>query len=152
MLVEYEGAIVVVSHDRYLLGRLCDRVLWIERGDWGLLDGGYEAYETAQRDRERPARERERQDREPKAKSSKLTPLKHRSNLETNVTRIEREIARIDARRAQIESLFADPTTYGDRERVKALQEEARRLEESSACAVVEWERLLEELERLART
>jgi ATP-binding cassette subfamily F protein 3 len=150
VLSEYTGAIVVVSHDRYLLNRLCDRVLWIESGHWGILDGGYEAYEATQRDRERAARERAQQGREVKQKASKLTPLKQRSNLETQVARVEREIAKIDARRAEIDGLFADAATYEDRDLVKALQEEAQALETQSANAVLRWERLLEELERLA--
>ncbi|HKU69178.1 MAG TPA: ABC-F family ATP-binding cassette domain-containing protein [Candidatus Baltobacteraceae bacterium] len=149
VLSEYAGAIVVVSHDRYLLSRLCDRVLWIEGGQWGVLDGGYEAYEATQRDRERAARERAQQGREPKQKASKLTPLKQRSNLETQVSRVEREIAKIDARRAEIDGLFADPSTYEDRDRVKALQEETQALEEAGAQAVLRWEALLSELERL---
>ena len=148
VLSEYEGAIVVVSHDRYLLNRLCDRVLWIDDGHWGVLDGGYEAYETTQRERERESRERAQQDGEPKKKSSKMTPLKQRSRLETQVARIEREIGKIDARRAEIDALFADPATYDDRDRVKALQEEAQALEAAGAQAVLQWEQLLEELER----
>ncbi|HET9096508.1 MAG TPA: ATP-binding cassette domain-containing protein, partial [Candidatus Baltobacteraceae bacterium] len=148
VLSEYEGTIVVVSHDRYLLNRLCDRVLWIEGGHWGVLEGGYEAYEATERDRERAALERAQRDGEPKQKSSKLTPLKQRSRLETQVTRIEREIAKMDARRAEIDALFADPATYEDRDRVKALQEEVQALESAGAQAVLQWEQMLEELER----
>ncbi len=142
VLSEYEGAIVVVSHDRYLLNRLCDRVLWIEAGQWGVLDGGYEAYESTQR----PAPP---QAREPKQKSSKLTPLKQKSQLETQVARVEREISKIDARRAEIDALFAQPSTYDDRDRVKALQEEVQALEAASLDALQRWEALLGELERL---
>jgi ATP-binding cassette subfamily F protein 3 len=147
VLSEYEGTIVAVSHDRYLLNRLCDRVLWIEGGTWGVLDGGYEAYEATQRDRERGARERAQKDREPKQKASKLTPLKQRSQLETQIARVEREIAKIDARRVEIDAIFADPATYEDRDSVKALQEEAQALEAQSAEAVLRWEELLGQLE-----
>ncbi len=55
VLCEYEGSIVVISHDRFLLSRLCDRVLWIEGGAWGIVDGGYDAYEAQQRARETSA-------------------------------------------------------------------------------------------------
>jgi ATP-binding cassette subfamily F protein 3 len=58
VLCDYEGTIVVVSHDRYLLSRLCDRVLWVERGAWGLVDGGYDVYEAAQRERDKAAIDR----------------------------------------------------------------------------------------------
>jgi ATP-binding cassette subfamily F protein 3 len=146
VLSEYEGAIVLVSHDRYLLNRLCDRVLWIENGAWGILDGGYEAFEASQRERERTALEAAAQPPE-RPKSSKLTPLKQISRLETQVARVEREIAAADARRAEIDALFADPNLYADRARVHALQDEAKALEEKSAQALERWEALLEQLE-----
>jgi ATP-binding cassette subfamily F protein 3 len=149
VLAEYMGAIVAVSHDRYLLSRLCDRVLWIENGAWGILDGGYEAYERTQRERERAAIARAEQEAAPKPKSSKITPLKQRSQLETKIARVEREIAKIDARRAEIDAIFADASTYEDRARVKALQEEAERLNDTGTQALIEWERLLDELENL---
>lgn len=146
VLSEYEGAIVLVSHDRYLLNRLCDRVLWIENGAWGILDGGYEAFEASQRDRERMARDAAAPQTE-RAKSSKLTPLKQLSRLETQVARVEREIAAADARRTEIDALFADPNLYADRARVHALQDEAKALEEQSARALERWEALLQQLE-----
>lgn len=149
VLVDYEGAIVLVSHDRYLLNRLCDRVLWIEDGAWGVLDGGYEAYEASQRERERLAREQTLADREKRPKSSKLTPLKQRSQIETQIARVEREIAKTDARRGEIEALFADPQLYEDRVRVQALQAEAQDLEVASGEAVRRWEALLDQLESL---
>jgi ATP-binding cassette subfamily F protein 3 len=149
VLSEYEGTLVLVSHDRYLLNRLCDRVLWIENGAWGVLDGGYEAYESAQREREHAALERAQNARDEKPKPSKLTPLKRRSQLETQIARVERDIAKIDARRAEIDHIFADAATYEDRDRVKALQDEAQTLEADGAQAVLRWEQLLEELERL---
>jgi ATP-binding cassette subfamily F protein 3 len=152
VLAEYAGAIVAVSHDRYLLNRLCDRVLWIENGIWGILDGGYEAYEQTQRERERALAARAQQDAAPKSKSSKLTPLKQRSQLESKIARIERDISKIDARRAEIDAIFADASTYEDRSRVKALQEEAERLNEAGARALVEWERLLDELEGIDKS
>ncbi len=147
VLSEYEGTIVAVSHDRYFLNALCDRVLWIEDGSWGALEGGYEAYETQVRERERvhleacvtPRRE----------KTSALTPLKMRSKLETQVARLEREIEKLDARRAEIDALFADPALYEDRARVKELEAEREALTARSAQAVTEWEARLVELEEL---
>lgn len=148
VLSEYPGAIVVVSHDRYLLNRLTDRVLWIENGAWGVLEGGYDAYESEQRERERVAREESlREERKPQA--SRLTPLKVRSQLTSRVARIEREIEKLDARKAEIETLFSRPELYEDRPRVKALEAELEDIAQASAEAVVDWESALAELEEL---
>jgi ATP-binding cassette, subfamily F, member 3 len=147
VLFEYEGAIVTVSHDRYFLSRLCDRVLWIEGGAWGETEGGYDAYESIQRDRERAALESVGTPERPKR--SQLTPLKVKSQLETQIARIEREIGKIDTRKAQIDAAFTDPAIYADRARVAALQAEQNELNDRSAKAVVEWEALLARYESL---
>jgi ATP-binding cassette, subfamily F, member 3 len=147
VLSEYEGTIVAVSHDRYFLNALCERVLWIEDGAWGVLEGGYEAYEAQARERERVKLESRATPR--KEKTSSLTPLKVRSRLETQVARLEREIEKLDARRAEIDALFAEPTLYEDRARVKALEAERETVTARSAQAVTEWEERLLELEEL---
>jgi ATP-binding cassette subfamily F protein 3 len=148
VLSEYEGAIVLVSHDRYLLDRLCDRVLWIDDGAWGVIEGGYAAYESAQGKREAAARAGVRESS--KGRSSRMTPLKIISTLRTKVERLEREIGRIDARRSEIDALFATTELYEDRPRVKALQGELEELKIKSEATVARWEEAHDELETLA--
>ncbi|HTL52469.1 MAG TPA: ABC-F family ATP-binding cassette domain-containing protein [Planctomycetota bacterium] len=40
-LLAFEGSVIVVSHDRYLLDLIADRILWIENGSWKATAGGY---------------------------------------------------------------------------------------------------------------
>ena len=143
VLGDYTGAILVVSHDRYLLDRICERVLWIENGLWGIVDGGYEAYEAAHRPAAPRATEEKRE------KGSKRTPFKRRSQIETQIARCEREIAKGDARRAQIDALFADPDVYSDVPRLRELHAELEALKKKNAELFGEWERYAGELEAL---
>jgi ATP-binding cassette subfamily F protein 3 len=143
VLDEYEGAVVVVSHDRYLLSRVCERVLWIAGGAWGAIDGGYEAYERSERERAGGTAAPER------SKASRQTPLKLRSQLETRIARAEREIEAIDARKAEIDALFTQVDLYGDRERVKALESELASLKQRGAERVTEWEALVGQYEKM---
>ncbi len=46
-LEAFPGTLFVVSHDRYLLRRLCGRIWWLDRGGVRDLAGGYPAYEAA---------------------------------------------------------------------------------------------------------
>ena len=148
VLSEYEGAIVVVSHDRYLLGRLCDRVLWIENGSWGVLDGGYESYEALQRTHLDKLGMTPGVDTTPE-KKKKDTPLKQRSKIETQIARCEREIAKIDTRRAEIETLYLDPAVFADVPKLQSLHREMESLGAASETAMAEWERLVSSLEDL---
>ena len=148
VLDAFEGAIVVVSHDRYLLGRLADRVLWIEDGAWGVLEGGYDQYEALQRERETRTRTATPETAAP-ARASRVTPLKQRSQATTRVARIERDLAKIEDRKAEIEALFADPALYEDRPRVKSLHDELEALGPRAEKLMTEWEEALAHLEGL---
>jgi ABC transport system ATP-binding/permease protein len=56
-------AVVVVSHDRWLLDTVCDRTWEIDRGQVQMADGGYSAYVLAQAERERGEEAAERRRR-----------------------------------------------------------------------------------------
>ena len=148
VLDEFDGTLIVVSHDRYLLDRLCRRVLWIDDGDWGIVEGGYRAYESEMASRERSPREAQPG---PTPSNSRLTPLKRRSLLEAKIARLEREIDRLDTRRNEIAQLFTTVEIYDDRARVAALKSEAATLEDATAQALVAWESASHELHALER-
>jgi ATP-binding cassette, subfamily F, member 3 len=152
VLCDYEGTIVVVSHDRYLLSRLCDRVLWIERGEWGIVDGGYDVYEAAQRERDKAAIDRAAGESAVRAKASRDTPLRVRSQLKRQIERIEREIEGLDSRINEIEVLFESPEIFTDPTRSLALSEELTELKTRNRARVTEWEALVHRLEETTPT
>jgi ATP-binding cassette subfamily F protein uup len=43
-LEEFEGSLLVVSHDRYFLDRTVDRILELDGGDLTAFEGGYTDY------------------------------------------------------------------------------------------------------------
>jgi ATP-binding cassette subfamily F protein 3 len=45
VLEQYEGTIILVSHDRYLVNRLANRIWAIEEGRMHIFKGNYEAYQ-----------------------------------------------------------------------------------------------------------
>jgi ATP-binding cassette subfamily F protein 3 len=148
VLGDYQGAILIVSHDRYLLSRLCDRVLWIDNGAWGTVEGGYDAYEASQVKRERLALEA-RAASAGRSKTTRQTPMKIRSQLETRIASIEREIARLDARKVEIDRLFTLTETYDDRKRVAELESERALVAEQNAERLATWENLHAQLEEI---
>lgn len=48
-LAGFEGSILVISHDRYFLDRIVDRILELEEGLISEFKGGYSDYETAKK-------------------------------------------------------------------------------------------------------
>ena len=46
-LLDFAGCVVVVSHDRYFLDRLCTHILAAEgEGQWTWFEGNFEEYES----------------------------------------------------------------------------------------------------------
>jgi ATP-binding cassette subfamily F protein 3 len=43
----FDGTAILISHDRYLLDRLCDRILEVRDGDVKSFDGGYDDWVAA---------------------------------------------------------------------------------------------------------
>jgi ATP-binding cassette subfamily F protein 3 len=45
----YDGTVIAVSHDRYFLDRIADRVVEVRDGDVRAYEGGFSAWERARR-------------------------------------------------------------------------------------------------------
>jgi ATP-binding cassette subfamily F protein 3 len=116
----YAGAIVLVSHDRYLLDACADRLLLVSNGGVAPFDGDLDDYRelilrgNTERESERGKRERtsSRTDtrRAAAEKRAELAPLRRRiAKAESEIERLTGEIARIDNELA-LPGLFAgDP-------------------------------------------
>ena len=154
VLAGYGGAMIVVSHDRYLLQRLAERVLWIHDGVTTMIDGGYETFESHARTHSLAeiAETKAATKSAPKPATKPTPPQatverdegKRRDRRAREIATAEREVARLDEIRATLEREFADPATYDDRERVAVLQTKLSAAREAVDAALARWEKLAE--------
>ena len=63
LLMRYRGAIVMVTHDRYFLDKICNKIVEVDRGQLYLCEGNYSAYVTQKARREADAQAAERKAR-----------------------------------------------------------------------------------------
>ena len=134
LLDSWPGTIVVVSHDRYLIERVCDTtVALLGDGSLAALPGGVEEYLARRRAAvttplTAPTRTRERQD--PRAARKELT-------------RLERRIAKLDDRER---TLHDDLSTHAtDYARVQLLDTELRSVVAEREEAETAWLELSED-------
>jgi ATP-binding cassette subfamily F protein 3 len=145
----FEGTLVIVSHDRYLLDRLCDRVLWIEDGAWHLTGGGFEEALSAKRERERRAEgrrlaQREAQKRVEEASrrpvAGPMPELKPRSRFaRVKTEELESRIIACEERIAALNVRFADPAVFKDAEKLRRVREGLDAAHEELADLEAEW-------------
>ncbi len=111
-LISFDGCVVVVSHDRYFLNRVCNGILAFE-GDGKIYfsEGNYDYYLEKRKHRinsvEESKMREKKEDSRVKQKVRKLT-WKEAKELE----RIEEEIMNAEAEVEEIENIFSSPDFY----------------------------------------
>ena len=147
----FGGAMLVVSHDRYLLRRLADRVLALRDGAWTMFDGGYEAFERSLRDgsAKQGAPAQTPTDRSPEDDVDRplvVLSKNKRASLERELAACEAEIERLERRCEELEAAYADPELYGDPRRVDDVRSELESVRAATQRATRAWEHLVETL------
>ena len=139
-LDEFPGTLLIISHDRYFLDRVCDRLLHVEASRGTIFEGTYSEWADA-RAAERAA-ERER-DREAAARRpAPAAPSRESKPKPTGraVAAIETEIADVEAEIADIETAMRRPEIATDHLKLAPLTEAHEHAAERLARLLEEWE------------
>ena len=114
-LSDFPGAIVLVSHDRHLIGLVCETFWRVADGKVEEFNGDLDEYAAWLR-----ARSNEPKVIKPAAAAKPAPPPKPvRSKQESDATakrvkQVEARIATLQAELAQVEAKLADPAIYGN--------------------------------------
>ncbi len=148
-LIEYTGALVVISHDRHLLRSVCDELLIVHDGIVDRFNRSLDDYPSWLREQEEkseqavakwhddPAKKTNRKQRrqEQAAQRQRLKPLRDK------VRNVEKELAANRDRLAELEARLADEAIYADASRKDELTELVRdQAAAKSAIEALEWE------------
>ncbi|GAB2719939.1 ABC-F family ATP-binding cassette domain-containing protein [Paenibacillus thermoaerophilus] len=162
-LLDYEGTVLFISHDRYFLNKLADRVVELDNGGITVYLGNYDDYVEKKKELEFMAAENRRQSgddpagahAEPpaggspaKAASSydaaKQNKRQERSRLR-RIEQLEAEISSLEAEQTELQEQLAQPEVYGNYLLVQEKQAALMLLQEKLAERYAEWEQLMEE-------
>ena len=109
-LMEFPGCILIVSHDRFFLDKLAQH-LFIFEGQGRIKDfnGDYTEFREIQKEQEREQRRQERSEQQKIKEAQKPATVGGLTQEERKeLQRIEKDIAKLEARRKDIEALFSD--------------------------------------------
>lgn len=126
-LSEFDGTLVFVSHDRYFLSALAERVAEIEKGSLNVYDCGYSGYiesKRLRREEEKRAELYERREREAERKESSYRSKTERAaqaQRKEKIKRIEADICALEQEEEEINKQLTDPEVLSDYKRVAAL-------------------------------
>ena len=111
-LAEYEGAVLLITHDPELVDQVADRLWLVGDGTVRPYDGDMESYRALLAERARPAR---RADAEPGRRDERRERAEARAQLaplRRQARDAEAKLGKIAVERAQIEARLADPALY----------------------------------------
>jgi ATP-binding cassette subfamily F protein 3 len=116
-LAQFEGTLILVSHDRHLLRATTDQFLIVANGTVQAFDGDLDDYrEWLLKRNIAPAPAKKIPAKIPAPKKPK--PGKP---LDARIKRLEELMARLNARKGEIETRLGDPAVYQDAEALKGL-------------------------------
>ncbi len=121
-LVEFDGTLVFVSHDRYFLNRVADHLLVVEPNGFRVIEGNYETYLYQQQARRAEPDKTAEKSAAKKPVETNKSDRRKRKFPYRKVAEIEAEIAERESKVESHHAALADPDVLRDGRRVKEVQ------------------------------
>ena len=162
-LTNYDGTLLLISHDRYFLDKLVSRVIEIK--DWTLTEysGNYSHYlekrqamaeEAGTSKEQAPApasakRVKKSKEQKQKEAAARQAVSKQRNRLQSEIEEIETRLENLESQKQALETQLALPETYQDAVLATKLQKEYDAVLKELPLLESRWESAHEELEAL---
>ena len=153
-LVNYEGTLLFVSHDRYLIQALATQIWEIRDGVCRMYPYGYDRFRQ-ERGRSKgasgadssraPAAQPKPRNRD--AKREDRQQRRRRRDLETREAELTDRLSQLEAKLTQIESDLEAASYDGDQARIRELSSQYEDVRSQRDVAFSDWEAVMEELE-----
>ena len=148
----YAGTLLIVTHDRYLVNRLADRILYLSPQGLQEYIGGYDDY-LAAREAEKEEAARSLPQAEAPRKQNAYRAQKERQSAinraRGEVRRLEEKIAQAEAALAELQEAMASPEVAADYVRAGELAAQGEALQQNLDGLYAAWEEAQEALDSL---
>lgn len=171
-LKHYEGTLVLISHDRRLMDKVCNIIIEIQPGRIERYVGNYSDYwakknASASQEQEpstsvnlsRSIQSRSsfhdkvsKKDRKRKEAQARSMLYKKQQPLKQEISKVEALIAEKESRKREIDSQLADPSIYEQKERLLSLLSESPAIESAIRELEARWEQLHSQLDSLEQS
>lgn len=145
MLSSYPGTVITVSHDRYFINRICDRLIVFEDNSVKIFDGTYAEYEV-QKSESTSARS----ELDKSAVRKKGKPISENNERNKKLHRIavlEEKMSAINVNIDALKRLMSeDASVYSDYKRIAEVEDEIALLQSELAPFEDEWMCLSEQV------
>ena len=146
-LASYDGTLLFVSHDRYFINQLANKIVAVRDGHAKIYEGNYSYYLDEKAKQAQAKAEKAPAAPQPvKANDSKLSYQEQKKRdsekrkLQRLVDQAEQQLAELEAKEADIQQQMADPAIAADFSKLGPLQEDLTAVQEELEKVSVQWE------------
>jgi ATP-binding cassette subfamily F protein 3 len=159
VIADFNGTVILVTHDRYLVDALATQIWWVQPGQFTLFEGPYQEF-LADREKRRQLAlaASEAVEQRPKsngASNGSTAQSEARSNgkpahglnpyqLKQRVAEVEAQIIGLEETLTQLTDALNEASASGDGDKVRDLSASYTQAEADLAAAMSEWELLVE--------
>ncbi len=139
----YEGTLLVVSHDRYLINSLADKIFYLTPEGIQIYEGNYESFLQ----KFKPFEEKEKpspvntEEKQTEYKNKKERDAQRRKD-KARLARLETEIAEQEEKLSQLEAALNDPENSCNYEKTLEITEKLEKTQRELDEMYTEWETL----------
>lgn len=147
-LADYDGTLLFVSHDRYFINELANKIVVAKDGQAKIYEGNYTYYLNEKAKEEAAAQETAAQEA-PTIKAVSENKLSYQEQkkrdsekrkLERQVAQAEKDLEELEAKEQEIQKAMADPAIAADFSKLGPLQEDLTAVQEKISQVTQAWE------------
>ncbi|WP_422359077.1 ABC-F family ATP-binding cassette domain-containing protein [Reichenbachiella sp.] len=154
-LQQYQGSFILVSHDRYFVTQVANKIWWIEDQELKEYPGTYEEYtwwcdkNNKPKDTFKPTVVKEEKPKKEKKQKVVDVDQKELSRLKKELSKVETELENLEVEKTKLEADLADPANFNDAEKLTEINQAYEINSESLKAKDQAWETLVEQIEEL---
>lgn len=152
-LQQYAGTFIVVSHNRYFVSQIANKIWYIENKQIKEYPGTYDEYEYWRKKNESNEEPVKREPppqvkKEPAPKNDDAD--KKLKALNKELKQVESKIELLESEKSELENEMAKPEVYSDFEKLKYAQEKFTKAATELETVTTRWEEILTEVDQLS--
>ena len=154
-LQQYEGTFIAVSHDRYFLDNIANKIWYIEDHKIKEYPGTYAEYEEWNSKRKlepkaaaaaQPKKEEKKEAAPVKQQAPSDDKAKQIKKLNSDLQKMEEQVTTLEKEVKQLETKLADPQVYNDKSRLNDTNTQYKQKQNQLKQVQQQWETLAEQI------
>lgn len=148
-LINYDGTVFVISHDRYFLNRVATKIIELSSDGNSTYLGNYDYYVQKKKEKLSFNEPEEKEEKtKTQLKEEKRKEREARENLRAiskKQNQLEADILEVEGKIGQLEELMCQEEIYSNEEKIKEVHRQSEQLKKELSQLYEEWETLIEQ-------